>query len=61
MLFGSYGGMMRNGPTDSTLVVADAPIAAPPIVSRAWSAIAMHPGYWAPRRGGARAAGRRGR
>jgi Pyruvate/2-oxoacid:ferredoxin oxidoreductase gamma subunit len=47
MLFGSYGGTMRNGPTDSTLVVADAPISAPPIVSRAWSAIAMHPGYWA--------------
>jgi Pyruvate/2-oxoacid:ferredoxin oxidoreductase gamma subunit len=48
MLFGSYGGTMRNGPTDSTLVVSEAPVAAPPIVSRAWSAIAMHPGYWAP-------------
>ena len=48
MLFGSYGGTMRGGPTDSTLVVADAPICAPPIVSRAWSAIAMHPAYWAP-------------
>jgi Pyruvate/2-oxoacid:ferredoxin oxidoreductase gamma subunit len=47
MLFGSYGGTMRNGPSDSTLVVADAPISAPPIVSRAWSAIAMHPGHWA--------------
>jgi Pyruvate/2-oxoacid:ferredoxin oxidoreductase gamma subunit len=46
MLFGSYGGTMRGGPTDSTLVVADAPISAPPIVSRAWSAIAMHPAYF---------------
>jgi Pyruvate/2-oxoacid:ferredoxin oxidoreductase gamma subunit len=46
MLFGSYGGTMRGGPTDSTLVVADAPVCAPPIVSRAWSAIAMHPAYF---------------
>jgi Pyruvate/2-oxoacid:ferredoxin oxidoreductase gamma subunit len=46
MLFGSYGGTMRGGPTDSTLVVADAPVGAPPIVSRAWSAIAMHPAGW---------------
>jgi Pyruvate/2-oxoacid:ferredoxin oxidoreductase gamma subunit len=46
MLFGSYGGTMRGGPTDSTLVVADAPVCAPPIVSRAWSAIAMHPAGW---------------
>src|SRR5258705_5202832 len=46
MLFGSYGGTMRGGPTDATLVVGDAPIVAPPIVSRAWSAIAMHPTYF---------------
>jgi Pyruvate/2-oxoacid:ferredoxin oxidoreductase gamma subunit len=46
MLFGTYGGTMRGGPTDSTLVVADAPVSAPPIVSRAWSAIAMHPAGW---------------
>src|SRR5687767_9152295 len=46
MLFGSYGGTMRGGPTDSTLVVGDGPVSAPPIVSRAWSAIAMHPGYF---------------
>jgi Pyruvate/2-oxoacid:ferredoxin oxidoreductase gamma subunit len=46
MLFGSYGGTMRNGPTDATLVVADEPVGAPPIVSRAWSALAMHPSYF---------------
>src|SRR5207248_7398328 len=40
--------MMRGGNTDSTVVIADAPIAAPPVVSRAWSAIAMHDEYWAP-------------
>lgn len=48
MFFGIYGGMMRGGNTDSTVVVADAPITAPPVVSRAWSAIAMHDEFWAP-------------
>jgi Pyruvate/2-oxoacid:ferredoxin oxidoreductase gamma subunit len=46
MMFGAYGGQMRGGNTDSTVVVADAPISAPPVVSRAWSAIAMHHAYW---------------
>jgi len=46
MLLGLYGGMMRGGNTDSTVVVADAPILAPPVVSRAWSAIAMHDEFW---------------
>ena len=48
MLLGTYGGTMRGGPTDSTLVVADAPIAAPPIVSRTWSALVMHHAFWEP-------------
>jgi Pyruvate/2-oxoacid:ferredoxin oxidoreductase gamma subunit len=48
MFFGIYGGMMRGGNTDSTVVVADAPITAPPVVSRAWSAIAMHDEFWGP-------------
>jgi 2-oxoglutarate ferredoxin oxidoreductase subunit gamma len=43
---GIYGGMMRGGNTDSTVVVADAPILAPPVVSHAWTAIAMHGDYW---------------
>jgi len=37
---------MRGGPTDATLVIADASVSAPPIVSRAWSALAMHPSYF---------------
>jgi Pyruvate/2-oxoacid:ferredoxin oxidoreductase gamma subunit len=48
MFFGIYGGMMRGGNTDSTVVIADAPITAPPVVSRAWSAIAMHDEFWEP-------------
>ena len=46
MYLGLYGGMMRGGNTDSTVVVADAPILAPPVVSHAWAAIAMHDDYW---------------
>jgi Pyruvate/2-oxoacid:ferredoxin oxidoreductase gamma subunit len=48
IFFGVYGGMMRGGPTDSTVVVADGPISSPPVVSRSWSAIAMHDEHWAP-------------
>jgi Pyruvate/2-oxoacid:ferredoxin oxidoreductase gamma subunit len=48
MYLGLYGGMMRGGNTDSTVVVADGPIAAPPVVSHSWSAIAMHDEYWEP-------------
>jgi 2-oxoglutarate ferredoxin oxidoreductase subunit gamma len=46
MLFGSYGGMMRGGNTDATIVVADGHIEAPPTVPAAWSAIVMHHDYW---------------
>lgn len=47
-VFGSYGGSMRGGNTDATVVVADGPISAPPTVARSWSALAMHPDYWPP-------------
>ena len=45
---GTYGGTMRGGPTDSTLVVADEPILSPPIVSRTWAALVMHHQFWEP-------------
>jgi Pyruvate/2-oxoacid:ferredoxin oxidoreductase gamma subunit len=48
MYLGLYGGMMRGGNTDSTVVVGDGPIEAPPVVSKAWSSIAMHDEFWAP-------------
>jgi 2-oxoacid:acceptor oxidoreductase gamma subunit (pyruvate/2-ketoisovalerate family) len=47
-LFGSYGGMMRGGNTESTIVVADGPIEAPPTVSQTWSSILMHHDYVEP-------------
>jgi 2-oxoglutarate ferredoxin oxidoreductase subunit gamma len=46
MMFGIYGGEMRGGRTETTLVVGDGPIGAPPIVSTAWSAVAMHHAFW---------------
>jgi len=48
LYLGTYGGTMRGGNTDSCVIVADAPISAPPIVSRAWAALAMHHQFWAP-------------
>lgn len=48
MCFGIYGGMMRGGNTESTVVIADTPISAPPVVPKAWAAIAMHDQFWEP-------------
>ena len=48
MLFGVYGGAMRGMNTDGTVVVGDAPLQSPPLVSRTWSAVAMHDRYWEP-------------
>lgn len=48
MLFGVYGGAMRGMNTDGTVVVGDTPLVSPPLVSRTWSAIAMHDKFWAP-------------
>ena len=48
LMFGFYGGAMRGGNTESTLVIADQPIASPPILARAGSAIAMHHEFWEP-------------
>jgi 2-oxoacid:acceptor oxidoreductase gamma subunit (pyruvate/2-ketoisovalerate family) len=49
-MFGSYGGMMRGGNTEATLVVADGAIEAPPTVADAWSAIFMHHDFSGPTR-----------
>jgi 2-oxoglutarate ferredoxin oxidoreductase subunit gamma len=43
MLFGVYHGAMRGGASDTTLVVGDQPIEAPPIVPACSDVVAMHP------------------
>jgi Pyruvate/2-oxoacid:ferredoxin oxidoreductase gamma subunit len=44
-MFGSYGGMMRGGNTDATLIVGTGPIATPPVIAECWAAIVMHHDY----------------
>jgi len=41
--FSMFMGTMRGGSSECTVVVADAPVEAPPVVPYAWAAIAMHP------------------
>jgi len=41
--FSMFGGTMRGGSSECTVVVADAPVEAPPVVPHTWGAIAMHP------------------
>jgi len=43
MLFGVYQGMMRGGSSESTVVISDAEVQAPPIIPHTWSVLAMHP------------------
>lgn len=57
MSLGTYGGTMRGGNTDATIVVADGPITSPPMVSHAWSAVIVHPRYFEPIRPKLRAGG----
>lgn len=48
MSLGTYGGTMRGGNTDGTVVIANQPITSPPIVSHGWAALVVHPQFWAP-------------
>jgi Pyruvate/2-oxoacid:ferredoxin oxidoreductase gamma subunit len=42
MTFGIFMGMIRGGSSESTVVLADEEIVAPPIVPRVWAVLAMH-------------------
>lgn len=42
MLFGVYQGMMRGGPSESTVVIGEGEIQAPPIIPHCWAVVAMH-------------------
>jgi Pyruvate/2-oxoacid:ferredoxin oxidoreductase gamma subunit len=43
MMFGLFMGTIRGGSSESTVVIADGEIAAPPIVPQVWGVLAMHP------------------
>ncbi len=46
MSLGTYGGTMRGGNTDSTLIIGAEPISSPPIVAKSWAGIGAHPRHW---------------
>ncbi|NUU24578.1 MAG: 2-oxoacid:acceptor oxidoreductase family protein [Streptomycetaceae bacterium] len=45
MFFGSYGGMMRGGNSETTLVLGDRPVQSPPTIGSTWSALVLHPAH----------------
>jgi Pyruvate/2-oxoacid:ferredoxin oxidoreductase gamma subunit len=47
IVFGTYGGSMRGGNTDSTIVIGDGPLLTPPIVDSAGALMLMHHYSWA--------------
>jgi Pyruvate/2-oxoacid:ferredoxin oxidoreductase gamma subunit len=48
LLLGTYGGTMRGGSTDATVVVADRTVESPPVVARAGAAVALHHQFFGP-------------
>jgi Pyruvate/2-oxoacid:ferredoxin oxidoreductase gamma subunit len=46
MIFGSYGGLMRGGNTDATIVIGEEELHTPPVVDEAWGALMMHHYSW---------------
>jgi 2-oxoglutarate ferredoxin oxidoreductase subunit gamma len=48
MLSAHYGGEMRGGQTEASVVIGDAPLRSLPILPSTWSAFVMHPNYWPP-------------
>jgi 2-oxoglutarate ferredoxin oxidoreductase subunit gamma len=57
MLSAHYGGEMRGGQTEASVVVGDGPLRALPILPSTWSAFVMHPNHWEPVRARLRAGG----
>jgi len=47
IVFGTYGGSMRGGNTDSTIVIGDGPLITPPIIDSAGALLLMHHYSWA--------------
>jgi 2-oxoglutarate ferredoxin oxidoreductase subunit gamma len=45
-MLGVYGGEMRGGPSEATLIFGDGPIVTPPVLSSTWSVISLHPTPW---------------
>ncbi len=46
MMSSHYGGEMRGGQTEASVVIADGKLRSVPILESTWSAYVMHPRYW---------------
>jgi Pyruvate/2-oxoacid:ferredoxin oxidoreductase gamma subunit len=46
LMFGTYGGMMRGGDTDATVVIGEDSLLTPPVVDHVWAIVAMHHLSW---------------
>lgn len=46
MMSSHYGGEMRGGQTEASVVIADSRLRSVPILESTWSAYVMHPRYW---------------
>ena len=46
MMSSHYGGEMRGGQTEASVVVGDSRLSCVPIIESTWSAFVMHPRYW---------------
>ena len=46
LMFGTYGGAMRGGDTDATVVIGEDSLMTPPVVDRVWGVMAMHHMSW---------------
>jgi Pyruvate/2-oxoacid:ferredoxin oxidoreductase gamma subunit len=46
LMFGTYGGMMRGGVTDATVVIGEESLHTPPVVDHVWGVLAMHHLSW---------------
>lgn len=46
LMFGTYGGTMRGGDTDATVVIGDTSLLTPPVVDHVWAVLGMHHLSW---------------
>ena len=46
LMFGTYGGMMRGGDTDATVIIGQQTLLTPPVVDHVWAVLAAHHMSW---------------
>src|SRR5438067_2173855 len=46
LMFGTYGGMMRGGDTDATVIIGQDSLLTPPVVDHLWAILAAHHKSW---------------